>query len=208
MNRHPSEVHKDLTVERINEVGIILADARYDNLQAVDKKRDNGWSIGCRAHAWCSTDLMEKSKEIPYLTIKDASLKFIFKIGEAEVSFYRGEVGKPKKNICSRAQTYPELKQLGMFLEVGAPEKIVWTYVVETDKEGTTTNIEFLGIGEDGNVFASHVVPIHQVNKAVMTPMKPSESAPVELPSAAVSLSVGADEKAKETNEKGRNISG
>ncbi|WHI52700.1 hypothetical protein P3339_08050 [Microbulbifer sp. MLAF003] len=207
MNRHPSEVHKDLTAERINEVGRILAKARFDNLEAVDEERDSGWSIGCRAHAWCCSELVNQSYNIPYLTIKNPSLRFIFKIGQVEVSFYRGETGKPKKNICSRAQTFPELRQLGLFKDVAVPDKLVWTYAIETDLEGKTTNIEFLGMGESGDVFASHIVPIHQVG-AVIMPISESESAPVELPSAAVSLSIGSDEKAKETNEKGRNISG
>lgn len=207
MNKHPSEIHKDLTSDRINEIGLILAKARYENLEAVDE-RDDSWSIGCRAYSWCRSELINQQKHISYLSIKDPGLKFVFRIGQAEISIYRGESTKPKKNIYSRAQCYPELKQLGLISNFEIPEKIVWAYAVETDLDGNTTNIEFFGMDESGDIIASHIVPIHQVANSVVIPVSTSEASPVDLPAAAVSLSTCTDQKVKERNEKQTNISG
>ena len=207
MQKPPSEIHQDLTAERINEIGTILARARYENLQAVDD-RDDGWSIGCRAYTWCRSEIIEESTQIPYLSIVDPGLKFIFKIGGVEVSIYKGESSKPKKNIYSRAQSFPELKQISLLENECIPEKLFWAYAIETDLEGNTTNIEFFGAGESGDIVASHTVPIHNVTSAVITPIKAVEAAPVELPAAAVSLASEADSEEIYSNEQSDNISG
>lgn len=186
MIKKPSEFHSCLTDARIDYVGQIIARVRAENLDAVED-RDNGWSIGCRAHAWVMSEITSQATSLDWLNVIDPSLRFIGSIGRVQFSFYRGMANKPKKNIYSRAQSHPELRQSSMLFELPIPEKLVWVYAVETDLEGTTTNIEFFGMSESGAVVASRTVPIFSTYTNVIGIVK-SESAPVELPPATVSL--------------------
>ncbi len=161
MIKLPSSIHPDLTDERIDFVGNILARVRAQNLMSSDV-RDNEWSLGCRAYAWCCSEIIELEKKgvESWLTVKEYGLKFIFMIGKIEVSFYKGLPEKPKSNLLNRAQSYPEIQQLNLLpIDINS-DRIVWSYAVETDIEGITTNIEFIGLTENGQVIASRRVPI------------------------------------------------
>lgn len=186
MIKNPSELDPALTDERIDTIGQLIARVRFENLDAADE-RDNGWSIGCRALAWCCSEIIALSKSVPWLKVVDGSLRFIFKIGDVEVSVYKGNSSKPKKNIFSRAQAYPEIRQMSLLYNHDIPETLVWAYAVETDREGNTTNIEFFGMTETGDAVASRTVPIHSV-ASTLVPISATESVPAELPAAPVSL--------------------
>lgn len=186
MIKAPSEIHPSLTDERIDTIGHLIARVRMDNLDSADD-RDNGWSLGCRAYAWCMNEITNLALSQPWLKVIDPSLKFIFAIGSIEVSFYKGDTDNPKKKIMSRAQAYPELRQMSLLQNTDIPEKLVWAYVVETDAEGLTTNIEFLGMSEAGDIIASRRIPLH--NRAFkLVEIAANESKPAELNPAPVSL--------------------
>jgi hypothetical protein len=184
--KKPSDIHSCLTDDRIDHVGQLIALVRSENLDSAEE-RDNGWSIGCRAHAWVSSEIIKQANTISWLSIVDSGLRFIAKIGDIEFSFYKGMAVKPKKNIFTRAQSYPELRQSSLNLDSNIPEKLVWVYAVETDLEGFTTNIEFFGMTEWGEVIASRTVPIFDVSYGLY-PINNSESESVDLPPAFVSL--------------------
>lgn len=185
MIKSPSDIHTSLTDERIDYVGRLIARVRDENLDTAES-RDNGWSIGCRAHAWVCSEIIEQSKEIPWLSVIDSSLRFIAKIGDVEFSFYKGMADKPKKNIFSRAQAHPELRQ-NLLFDIPIPEKLIWVYAIETDFEGITTSIQFYGMSEFGEVIASRAVPIFDAS-ATLVGISNTESEPVELPPASPSL--------------------
>jgi len=127
------------------------------------------------------------AEEESWLSVVDPSLRFIAKIGDIEFSFYKGLVDKPKVNIFSRAQTHPELRQNVLGLEMPIPERIVWTFAVETDLEGTTTNIEFIGMSDSGEVVASRRIPLLD-ELATITRVGTSDDDPTNLAAAPVSL--------------------
>ncbi len=187
MEKNPSEIHSCLTDERIDHVGRLIARVRAENLDAIEE-RDNGWSIGCRAHAWICSEILAEAENLDWLSVVDPTLHFIARIGSVQFSFYKGLADKPKKNIFSRALSHPELRQKSFdFSDLPIPEKLVWTYAVETDFEGITTSIEFLGMSESGEIVASRTVPIfNELPKLV--PIKAGESPPVDLPPASPSL--------------------
>lgn len=185
MFRKPSDIHPSLADEHIDFIGHLIARVRAENLDSADE-RDTGWSLGCRAYAWCCTELVALSKTEPWIAIVDSSLKFIFKIGNVEISFYKGPSAKPNKNIYNRAQSYPEIRQLSLLSNSTIPERLIWAYAVETDTEGLTTNIEFFGMSEAGDVIASRTVPLHAVAGNLVAIN--AESAPAELAPAPVSL--------------------
>lgn len=200
MIKTPSEIHSCLTNERIDHIGQLIARVRAENLDAAED-RDNGWSIGCRAHAWICSEIQTQAQRIDWLSIVDPSLRFIGKIGSVQFSFYKGMAEKPKSNIYSRAQSHPELRQNSMlFDDLPIPEKLVWAFAVETDLEGTTTNIEFFGMSESGDVVASRTVPIFNI-PANLVAINDDESAPVELPPASASLPKARKDKASSEEE-------
>lgn len=179
MIKKPSDFHSCLTDERIDHIGQLIARVRAENLEATED-RDIGWSIGCRAHAWIMSEITNEAQKLDWLDVVDPSLRFIGSIGHVEFSFYRGMANKPNKNIYSRAQSHGELRQKPLLFETPIPEKLVWVYAVETDLEGATTNIEFFGMSESGDVVASRVVPIFNTDANLIDIAEP-ESAPVEL---------------------------
>ena len=187
MTREPSEIHPSLTNQRIDIIGKLIAQVRAENLESAET-RDNGWSIGCRAHAWVCSEISQLARSTPWLSIVDPSLRFIAQIENVQFSFYRGMADKPKRNIFSRAQTHPELRQNSLlFDDLPIPEKIVLVYAVETDIEGATTHIEFFGMSESGEVLASRTVPIFTAGTHLVA-INAHENEPVDLPPATVSL--------------------
>lgn len=187
MIKTPSEIHSCLTNERIDQIGQLIARVRAENLDAAEV-RDNGWSIGCRAYTWVCSEILTQAKSTDWLSVVDSSLRFIGQIGSVQFSFYKGMAEKPKSNIYSRAQSHPELRQNSLLFEdLPIPEKLVWAFAVETDLEGTTTNIEFFGMSESGDVVASRTVPIFNI-PANLVSVSNDESVPVDLPPASASL--------------------
>lgn len=200
MIKMPSEIHPCLTNERIDHIGQLIARVRAENLDAVED-RDNGWSIGCRAHAWICNEIQTQAQGIEWLSVVDPSLRFIGQVGSVQFSFYKGIAEKPKSNISSRAQAHPELRQSSiLFEDLPVPEKVVWAFAVETDLEGTTTNIEFFGMSESGDVIASRTVPIFNIPVNLVA-INDSESAPVDLPPASASLPKTIKDKASDSEE-------
>ena len=99
----------------------------------------------------------------------DPTLKFIFSIGGVNISFYKGEPGSPKKNIYRRAQAFPELRQSEIFTQDPTLSvNLIWTFAVETDFDGHTTNISFQGVTVDNVIIASHIVPIDDVVQEII----------------------------------------
>jgi len=200
MIKAPSEIHSCLTDERIDYVGQLIARVRNENLDAVED-RDNGWSIGCRAHAWVCSEIQQQAKTLSWLSVVDPSLRFIAQIGSVQFSFYKGMAEKPKSNIYSRAQSHPELRQSSMlFNDLPIPEKLVWVYAVETDFEGFTTNIEFFGMSESGEVVASRTVPLFNISTNLVA-INSDVSEPVDLPPASASLPKAKKDKASDSEE-------
>lgn len=200
MIKTPSEIHACLTEERIDYIGQLIARVRAENLDAIED-RDNGWSIGCRAHAWTCSEIQSQAENLPWLNVVDPSLRFIAQIDSVQFSFYKGMAEKPKNNIYSRAQSHPELRQRSMlFDDSPMPEKLVWAYAIETDLEGTTTNIEFFGMSESGAIIASRTVPIFDISTNLVA-INTTESEPVELQPASPSLPKSREDKASDSEE-------
>jgi len=187
MMKKPSNLHIDLTDERIDKIGHLIARVRIENIESADE-RDDGWSLGCRAYKWCCSEISGLSITTEWIKIINPTLKFIFAIGNVQVSLYKGLSVSPKKNIASRAQSYPELRQLSLLSNFEIPEKIVWAFAVETDADGMTTNIEFFGMSEAGHVIASRNIPLHNVLSNVYVVNPPPENDPANLTAAPVSL--------------------
>lgn len=194
--KKPSDLDPDLTDDRIDLIGRLLARVRIENIESADE-RDDGWSLGCRAYKWCCSEIIALSITKPWINIVNPTLKFIFTIGKVEVSIYKGGADNPKKNITSRATCYPELRQISILSDLEVPDVLVWAYAVETNNEGLTTNIEFIAMDEMGDVIASRTVPLNNIARTLYA-VTTTESAPVDVPAAPVYLPrVGKDKTVK-----------
>jgi len=184
----PYEINKQLTNERIDAVGQMLVEAHNE---VIDKEEtyDNGWSTGCRSYAWRSSKISRavESGEFPWLSVVDGSLKFIFSIGDTPVNMFRGTTDKPKQNILSRATSYPELRQFGLFTELEDIPNLVWSYAMETGPGGEVVSLQFVGLTDFGEVIAQRDVPVDGM-LAPLGGISIEEYKPVSLPAASVSI--------------------
>ncbi|KAA1175699.1 hypothetical protein FWJ25_00750 [Marinobacter salinexigens] len=210
----PFEINEKLTNERIDTVGQLLVEAHNE---VIDKEEtyDNGWSTGCRSYAWRSSKVSQAvdSGEFPWLSIIDGSLRFIFSIGGTPVSMFRGNTDKPKQNILSRATSYPELRQFGLFTELEDIPNLVWSYAMETGPGGEVLSLQFVGLTDFGEVIAQRDVPVDEM----LTPLSSiydEEYKPVSLPAASVSIrqnprpKTGNEEETEEKRMAGNDDSG
>lgn len=198
----PSEILPDLSDERVDEIGMLIYQTRQENITFSDE-RDDGWSLGCRGYSWCRSEICDLSKKRSWLTVINPNLKFVFKIGNVEVCFYKGSSTKPKKNIYSRAQSYPEIQQLPLLgNDLPASNELIWAFAVETDAEGYTTNVEFFGMTTAGEIVASRRVPIHRIDAHVPADLKQKASESVHVQPAKVSLASAVKKKASNDNER------
>src|SRR5690606_14479227 len=87
---------------------------------------------------------------------------FVFSIGGVPVSMYRGSREHPKKNILNRAEAYPELQQLSLFLDQSQLPELVWSFALETGPGGEVIRVEFVGMTTSGETVAYHPVPLDE----------------------------------------------
>ena len=86
----PSEINDQLTDDRIDAVGRLLVEAHNGVIER-EEPFDNGWSIGTRSHTWRMGRIVQavERSELPWLSLIDGSLKFIFAIGDTPVNMFR-----------------------------------------------------------------------------------------------------------------------
>jgi hypothetical protein len=184
----PCEINDQLTSDRLDAVGQLLVEAHNDVIHK-EEAYDNGWSTGCRSYAWRSSKITQavEGGEFPWLSVVDGSLRFIFSIGDTSVNMFRGTTDKPKKNILSRATSYPELRQFGLFAELEDIPNLVWSYAMETGAGGEVLSLQFVGLTDYGEVIAQRDVPIDEM----LTPLSSvanEDYKPISLPAASVSI--------------------
>ncbi|GAA5127193.1 hypothetical protein [Alloalcanivorax gelatiniphagus] len=184
----PSEINDQLTDDRIDAVGRLLVEAHNGVIER-EEPFDNGWSIGTRSHTWRMGRIVQavERSELPWLSLIDGSLKFIFAIGDTPVNMFHGTTGKPKKNILSRAVSYPELQQLGLFEDLEGIPNLVWSYALETGPEGEVVSLQFVGLTDYGQVVAQREVPIDGM-LAPIAGVAAEDYEPVSLPAAPVTV--------------------
>lgn len=205
----PSAINDQFTAGRIDTVGNLLVGAHQEVIDRAEIY-DNGWSLGCRSYAWRSSRIVEavRSGEFPWLGIVDPSLRFVFSIGGTHVNMYRGTTEKPKTNILSRATSYPELRQMGLFSDLEEAPSLVWSYAMETGPEGEVIGLQFVGLTDDGDVIARREVPIDEI-QTPLSVVSSEELEPFSAPPAPLSVrkTPKPDGESKESKESEDSIS-
>ncbi|HEV7764605.1 MAG TPA: hypothetical protein VGQ76_06365 [Thermoanaerobaculia bacterium] len=105
----PTELHPDLTEERLCIIGNIFRDRRHTAvLRHLPEEGDSNWVLGCRCWEWIRVRI-EKDAAGPYKDwlsiIEDGrgGAHFVFGVGSVPVRFYRGDPNDPPSKIveCS-----------------------------------------------------------------------------------------------------------
>lgn len=192
--REPWTIHPDLGRDRLIEVARLIAHGRNDALDRHDPNvGDNSWTLGCSAFQFQRFRISAACAggALPWLSLIDPSMQFVFKIGSVPMRFYAGPAEEP--NSRTLYQSYPELHQLSLFSRETEARAYTHRIAVETDIEGAVTAIKYVALDNDEPVFfwdiplTAAVRTIHEVG----TPLAEG----VELPPPAIVVT-GEDEDA------------
>ncbi|MCQ8278052.1 hypothetical protein NFI95_06280 [Acetobacteraceae bacterium KSS8] len=160
--RLPWEIHPSLKEERLKVCARLLAAARADAVRlAQPRLGDDGWSVGCRAYAFGRKRLREAADKgsHPWLSIRDSSNRFIFRIGEVDVRFFRGSAEEPSRRVLRRYGE--EARQMALALSVDITAGLVFRFALEVDEAGGTERVVFLALhGEDGHAECLWPIPL------------------------------------------------
>lgn len=159
--RLPWKIHPSLTEERLKLCARMLADARADALRLCRRDLgDDGWSVGCRAYAFGRRRLRRaaEDKRHPWLSIRDSSNRFIFRIGEVDVRFFRGSAEEPTRRTLRHLGE--DVLQLALPLHADIPSGLVFRFALEVDEDGETERVVFLALrGENGQAECFWPIP-------------------------------------------------
>lgn len=161
----PWDYHSDLSEQRLTQIGLIIAEERNMVFDLRKENRDDGWSLGCRAFTWCRNAISREASNgsTSWLTVLDSSMRFIFRIGDVPIRFFRGDADKPIKKTLASA--YLEGEQFTLkFPGENRAFQLIWRFVVETDATGELFRVVFVGATPDGIPECQWVVPIFDSN--------------------------------------------
>lgn len=156
----PSDVHPDLTEDRLNAIAELIRNQRKDIIGKSEIDRgDNAWSIGCRAYACtCYAITNAASKDDRFAAwlnvLEDQGLYFTFTLGDIPIKFYRGDPENPPGRVSyyrsaeflARQRAFPFTKNKDNFL---------FRLIIETDSSFEVSEITLIQIDTDGNTINS-----------------------------------------------------
>src|SRR3546814_11199516 len=88
----PLERHPALSRERLITIAQLIQRGRNMALDRFDPNVGcTGWTLGCEAFAFQRHQIIEAAADIDWLEILDATMQFVFSIGDVPARFYRGE---------------------------------------------------------------------------------------------------------------------
>ncbi len=189
-DQKPWDLNADLTDDRLRVIAGLIVQARHDALDRHDPEMgDNAWVYGCRAYQWSCDRIVKADQAGTYdwLSIADAGLKFVFKIGGVQVRFYRGLPEEPSHRTLGRS--FDEFNQLSLLAWLDHPHShLVWRFAVETDEDGDVFQISFVGFDLNDAPVCIYPVPLTDAARTLI----PVEAAPddegVEIPAPKVGV--------------------
>ncbi|UVW30600.1 hypothetical protein [Massilia sp. H6] len=184
----PSNVHPDLTDERLQALATFFANTRSSVASLHDPfAGDDAWALGCRSFARWRNLLVGKiqSGEWPWFKVLDPSMHFIFGIGDVPVRFYRGTVKRPPSRTL--AQSAQELTQLSLAFPMDKAQhrELYWRFAIETDFLGEPSKVVFAALAkEDGAAIYHWEIQFEKVDVDVKLDVRDEDM--IELPPPAV----------------------
>lgn len=146
-NMLPWDCHKELTKKRLIYIANIIVEGRNRAYELYDEiEGDTGWTLGCRGFEFVRQRLIKLSEnsDIQWFELVDPSMRFIFKIGNVPVRFYKGDAEEPNNRTLKTSHT--ELYQLNLsFADEDIKSNLIYRFVIETDFDGSVSSIKFVG---------------------------------------------------------------
>lgn len=162
----PAHFHPDLTPDRIDLLATLIALIQDDALGDLQEdKGDSEWVLGCCGFERCRAAIQKlaNEKKIPWLTVVDPSMHFVFRIGTVIVRFCRGdEEGTPNGNALTRVNEETALyKQIYLdgFFDPDYSD-CVWRYVVVKGPGQKVQRVEFKLVRSDNNPVLTWIAPL------------------------------------------------
>lgn len=186
--QRPSDVHPDLTDERLQALANFFARTRSTVAALHDPLAgDDAWALGCRGNSRWRNLLVSRSQsgEWPWVKVLNPSKLFVFAIGNVPVRFYRG---KPKRAPSrTLAQSAQELAQLSLAFSMDEVQyrELSWRFAIETDFLGEPSKVVFAALAKDDGAVVYHwVIPFDKVDIDIKLDMRDEDM--VELPAPSV----------------------
>jgi len=180
----PSNVHPDLTDERLQALATFFASTRSSVVALHDPLAgDDAWALGCRGFARWRNLLVNKSKsgEWPWFKVLDSSKRCVFAIGNVPFRFYRG---KPKRAPSrTLTQSAPELAQLSLAFSMDDMQyrELRWRFAIETDFLGEPDKVIFAALAKDESAPVYHwAIPFDKVDDDVKLDVRDEDM--IDLP--------------------------
>jgi hypothetical protein len=107
---HPTEIHPDLTSERLSEVATLI-DMVWEKTKKSHSQEDGDgpWGFGCRFFDRLRTIIRRRSVDVSWLRIVERNMHFVFTVGAVPLRFYRGRAQRVKSGYLNRRS--PEMQQ-------------------------------------------------------------------------------------------------
>lgn len=169
----PWKFHSDLTEDRLIKVGELLLEARNAVAARYDPTGDDSWSQGCAAHSWCRHAILREARnpENGWLKIIDDSRRFIFRIGDVPVRFFRSESDLIPERFVDKEGFEREQISLS-FPDEYRVFQLVWRFIIRPDELGDVKRIEFVGATSNGisecvwNIPIDHI-PLNEIDNSI-----------------------------------------
>jgi hypothetical protein len=158
----PREYFPDLTEERLVAVAQVLANARQTLVSLFNADTDDSWSHGCRALTACRKAIGRAVENggLPFVTIEESGLRFIFSIGKVPFRFFRGDVNdEPVEK--TKSSVWDEGAQLALLFPGEHPGMhLRWRFAIEASAVGPADRVVVLGMTNAGIIECKWEVPL------------------------------------------------
>ncbi|WP_449393710.1 hypothetical protein [Devosia riboflavina] len=193
----PWDYHPDLAADRLTFVGRLIAEGRNKAVERHDPENgDDNWTLGCSAFQFGRFRILNAvdSGAHDWLHVLDRSLQLVFQIGQLPARMYRGYADDPPGRTLY--QTFSELRQLDLLAgQDDEARELTYRFAVETDFDGSTLAVKFVGLRGDSPVFVWDV-PLDDIGASVGTVGRPAtESVPLDPPDVSPRRSVSPSKK-------------
>ena len=182
--QRPSDVHPDLTDERLQALATFFASTRRTVIALHDPLAgDDAWALGCRAFARCRTLLVNrfKSGEWPWFKVLDPSMRCVFAIGDVPFRFFRGKPKRaPSRTLVQSAQELAQLS-LAFSMEEMQHRELRWRFAIGTNFLGEPDKVIFAALAKDESAPVYHwAIPFDEVDVDMKLDVRDNDM--IELP--------------------------
>jgi hypothetical protein len=203
MDLKPWDVEPELTRERLVWIARRFAAVRMKAREAHESEEGDGkWGFGCRCYERQMFAIIEASRsgDRPWLTLQNATKKFVFRVGSIPMRFYKGRPGKLRPNL---RESFDELRQrnlplgMSMLLPSMGAAALGWCIAVETDGNGLVSRVTVAAhSGEETELVLSYEIPFDEADSGgLLTPFPPPPPPPPAVPIPSPSVSAPVEKK-------------